>query len=1130
MAPPAWGSRDADARRKRIRRPPTKQESSKGNRMKHAHHVLIRWPTRLLRGVAWLVIVCFTVNTITPGMLGAQTLAKSLQVTVPPARTDLELVSDTLGNLEDLLARMDRRANGKFEYAWQEALARRSRQAAPVAATRSQLGPLQAEVEAALSILQALQPSVQSAFADDEARLRDARIPADIVARAATQQAQYARLYEQLRSSLDAMRTAKSAADYKQALANAHAFLAAHSSKGRHAAFDPARPAFATPSDRVREPMSTAETLHAALAAEGAGKRASSRSAFSGAVGASASTANNVPPDLAPTEDVQITDAIRAKASELHNNPIEIYQWVNNAIEFVPTYGSIQGSAYALKTLRGNAFDQATLLIALLRAANVRARYVYGTVEIPVDQVMNWIGGVTSPTAALNLLGQGGIPAIGLSEGGVIKRIRMEHVWVEAFIDYTPSRGAKNGEADTWIALDPSFKQYAYAAPMVGNDVIGDPGSVASDYLHSATVSADGGSVTGLDANVLGNAYLAYAQRLEQAIRSSGGSPTVFDLYGSRKIVERTSPILPAGLAYGVRAVGNRYDALPASLRAYANIELYSAPNGFPGDSPILSYRLSLPSFGEGSLTLNAEPASARDAQVWDSYAASSDFPPYLVNVVETLKLNGAVLGAAPSMTLGNDLQLNVSFTGAAPGKNATFSIISGDAIQVGINPAGMPTSSGRELAERSDLGSADGNLYLHARTHWMAEDFLNEIIARMTHTLSVRLPSVGVFAAPLTVAYRFGIPSRATYRSREVDIKLSYRAAVAMDGSAEKQRRYVEQTGLVGSMLEGAVPEALFSKPLGFGSNSATLLNLANEQGIPLHFITSANASSQMPQLNHSPEVMNDISNAIAAGYTVLIPRTSQTNGQWSGSGYIMRDPRTGAGDYRISGGLSGDAQTDCGRSTRPVPVEYPAMSIVSLLLLAASPIILNDDDEISGLGVAALVIGVLAIVLTAGGAGVAAAAVEAVGAIGMRVLIALALFFGFEMAAFAGEDGCSCEPKPRCPHRGGHAYHDHCADVVPPNDHQGCDVDVEGKGFDAQAGQTLWEIKTGSYSSYPEFLKNVVLTKNLAEFQLEKEKATACGFSYTFGTTDGTLASAMRAALPGDASSVRTISCSMP
>jgi len=52
-----------------------------------------------------------------------------------------------------------------------------------------------------------------------------------------------------------------------------------------------------------------------------------------------------------------------------------------NNISFVPSYGAIQGSQQTRRRRRGNAYDTASLLIALLRAAQVPARYVYGTVE-----------------------------------------------------------------------------------------------------------------------------------------------------------------------------------------------------------------------------------------------------------------------------------------------------------------------------------------------------------------------------------------------------------------------------------------------------------------------------------------------------------------------------------------------------------------------------------------------------------------------------------------------------------------------------------------------------------------------------------------------------------------------------
>ncbi len=68
--------------------------------------------------------------------------------------------------------------------------------------------------------------------------------------------------------------------------------------------------------------------------------------------------------DLAETIEVQFTPEITAKAEELENNPVKIYNFVRNNIEFVPTYGSIQGADYCLQTEQCNAFDTASLLIA----------------------------------------------------------------------------------------------------------------------------------------------------------------------------------------------------------------------------------------------------------------------------------------------------------------------------------------------------------------------------------------------------------------------------------------------------------------------------------------------------------------------------------------------------------------------------------------------------------------------------------------------------------------------------------------------------------------------------------------------------------------------------------------------
>jgi len=91
--------------------------------------------------------------------------------------------------------------------------------------------------------------------------------------------------------------------------------------------------------------------------------------------------------DLAETIEVKFTPAIQAKATELNHNPVKIYNWVRNNIEFVPTYGSIQGADYCLQTKQCNAIDTSSLLIALLRASGIYARYAQGTIELPIEKV-----------------------------------------------------------------------------------------------------------------------------------------------------------------------------------------------------------------------------------------------------------------------------------------------------------------------------------------------------------------------------------------------------------------------------------------------------------------------------------------------------------------------------------------------------------------------------------------------------------------------------------------------------------------------------------------------------------------------------------------------------------------------
>ena len=74
-----------------------------------------------------------------------------------------------------------------------------------------------------------------------------------------------------------------------------------------------------------------------------------------------------------------------------------------------------------------------------------------------IDSFSSWEAAGTYAASA-------GIPIGPVTSGGQVIRMRMEHIWVEAAIDFEPSRGAKNKDADTWLQLDPSYKQYEFLA------------------------------------------------------------------------------------------------------------------------------------------------------------------------------------------------------------------------------------------------------------------------------------------------------------------------------------------------------------------------------------------------------------------------------------------------------------------------------------------------------------------------------------------------------------------------------------------------------------------------------------------------------------------------------------------
>ncbi|WP_019867115.1 transglutaminase-like domain-containing protein [Methylovulum miyakonense] len=967
----------------------------------------------------------------------------------------------------------------------------------------------------------------EAEFAQTRKHLEDHHLPDEIKQRHAEALAGYRAKMKQLKQLAQGFKAAhgrKDRAAARQQLKAMADFLGKEQKHRRHQPFDPKHLPFGTPDGNVRAPKETKQELDDLVRPPQAVAVAANE-LLPGMLAQNDPGATPTADDLAATEDAPLTDAIKAQAAALHHNPVEIYNWVRNSVEFLPTYGSIQGSDLTLQTLRGNAFDTASLLVSLLRASNIPARYVYGTIQIPAAQVMNWVGGVTTAEAAQDLLGQGGIPTVAVKSGGKIAAFRLEHVWVEAFVDYIPSRGAVNKQGDTWVPMDAAFKQYSALPSLIPSDISSGMATVASNFMQSANQASDGSWSTGYDANLLSGSFELLQTRISGLLEANPDKISLDEIIGGRAITVSALPILLGTLPYAIVAKATQSSVLPENTRVMAQIELrMEGPYGEEAGL-LLSKKISLASLGYGSVNLSHAPATVQDANIWASYtnAGATDFPSYLVKVKPQLAINGTLVADGPMLGIGQDLLLKVTLGVSVNTKTAIFRIVSGDEMEIGINGSGQSALAGLSLKDRSDLATAEGNLYVANKVFWTQQDFQDRLFARLQGVAVTRLPSVGIFASPISVLYSFGIPRRASYHSRQVDVKLSSVAAVALDGNPKKTATFLLNSGMMSSATEGAAIEEVFSKPLGHGSNTMRLLQLANEQKIPIYHLTTSNIAANRAALQHTAEVMADIDNALNAGLEVIIPKSRQTNGAWSGSGYIMLNPNTGAADYRVSGGLSGNFDDECKRSTEPVKVTVPDIALIWIILFAW---MVDDDFNFNSDGIAQAFQQIMLVEFIVGTTAYQGVAVAASGSIVRSSFQAIEVaLFGMEVAVAAAEDSCSCEPK-AIKRRGGTSkytiVHNMCADRFTDDEYINKDVEVSGVAFDSlekliNPPGTLYEIKTGMFyrtirfqselvpgkKKFLEFLK----AKAIYGYYRERIAAQFCDFEFLYGLKDPVL-----------------------
>ncbi len=240
-------------------------------------------------------------------------------------------------------------------------------------------------------------------------------------------------------------------------------------------------------------------------------------------------------------------------ARALNNNVDAIYDFVRNNIDTTWMYGVQKGALGALVDRTGTPFDQAQLMVELLRQAGYTATYKAGTITLTPSEFSAWTG-IADGIAACQLLSSGGIPAIvnGFTNttcgslSSTLTNVVLAHIWVEVTV---PGSTCPSNVCQ----FDPSYKAYTVKS---GRNLTSDAGLTAGQALTQATAgytsAVDSGSGVGyvrsLNASALTTQLQQYAASLQAQINSNVSAGEPRDLVGGRTITRFDPPAGQPGL------------------------------------------------------------------------------------------------------------------------------------------------------------------------------------------------------------------------------------------------------------------------------------------------------------------------------------------------------------------------------------------------------------------------------------------------------------------------------------------------------------------------------------------------------------------------------------------------------
>lgn len=595
-----------------------------------------------------------------------------------------------------------------------------------------------------------------------------------------------------------------------------------------------------------------------------------------------------------------VTPEIAELARALQYDPKLIYDYVHNYIDYVPYFGSLKGATLTLLDVSGNDFDQASLMIALLRESIGKrpditigiVQYVYGLMTIPGADLANWLGVDQNQTVISNVISSGGIPistGYPLADGTT----KFRRVWVKANINGTD------------YLFDPAFKSYQYTNKIdIGNATGYNRDELLTAAQAGSTIGTD--YVQNLNEGNIGSKLATYSSNLVNTVRSQYPNNDVKEIISGRSIIQTNLTNYTTTLPFST-TVSSYWDEIPTDAAKTAKLTIQHLNCGSGID---INYTFNTPDLAGKRLTI--------------TYVGSNYQP--------ELRMDGVLIDPGASATKTKcDLYIKINhpYAGSDGSYNyadqyTTYKIERGKSYAIVYNFGGVSDMLLQKRQEQLDIYLAQGlsqtseevlgeTLNIMGIT-WLKElQMSKNILSSLAETVSISHHNIGLMAQE---------------SGYYIDVKLSIGSVLSKHNIDADRQAHFKAVSLIGSAFEHGILEQLMGSD-NPGVSTMKLFQIANSTGRKVFLADSVNYASVQPQLqNYSSSDLTNFQTLVNNGYTLILPDNGQlVSVQWKGNGYISK--KFGADgsmsmEMAIGGGYLGGYNSYNNVYVQPAPISY--------------------------------------------------------------------------------------------------------------------------------------------------------------------------------------------------------------